>query len=242
MWDPTHRSNPAVEFAKYKQKFVVNGEGKSKGIKLQFEYPLSWTSLEAERPNIVRKFVSERGRGFESAMVIVNSIPPGDQLSKREIDEAFSTPAGIRELAPPGSTFLSGKRVSFDGLPGAMVTYRMAADRMGQQIRTRFLMYMTLFRDKVITIQFSTMDDDATFARFDPLFRLMANSTVILGKYEPSTEKPKMMNPGRSRLLLWGVLFLGYALSKRARFIGAGWSIILACVLAGLLIRLLRTL
>ncbi|MCZ2150698.1 MAG: hypothetical protein LC126_23350 [Bryobacterales bacterium] len=171
IWDPHHRSHPASEFAKYKKKFVANGEGKSKGIKLQIEYPESWAPLEAERPNIVRKFVSERGRGFESAMVSVKSIPPGDQLSKREIDEAFSV-AGARELVPPGGTFISGKRISFDGLPGVMVTFRLEGDRMGQQIGTwRFLMYMTFFRGKVISVQFSTRDDDATSARFDPLFR-----------------------------------------------------------------------
>lgn len=183
MWDPTHRAHPESEFARYKRKFLTDGEGKSKGIRLQIEYPASWASLEAERPNIVRKFVSERGRGSEYALVIVKALAPAERLTKREIDQAFSA-AGIREFVLPGTTFISGKRISFDGLPGAMITFRVAADRMGQQLKMRTLAYMTFFRDNVVTVQFSTTDDDATFTRFEPLFRVMANSTVILSQYE----------------------------------------------------------
>lgn len=183
LWDPIHRAQPESEFARYKQKFVINGEGKSKGIKLQIEYPSSWASLEAERPNIVRQFISNRGRGSQYAIVLVKVLPPAARPTKRQIEEAFS-PSGIRELVPPGGNFISGKRISFDSLPGALVTFRVTADRMGQQFKMRCLMYMTFYRDKVITVQFMTEDDDATFTRFEPLFRLMANSTVILSQYE----------------------------------------------------------
>ena len=55
---------------------------------------------------------------------------------------------------------------------------------MGQQVKGRVLLYMTFFRDKCVIVQFSTTDDDATFTRFEPLFRVMANSTVILSQYE----------------------------------------------------------
>jgi len=183
MWNPTHRAHPESEFVRYKRKCVTNVEGKSKGIKWQIEYPVSWASLEAERPNIVRKFVSERGRGSEYALVIVKALAPADRLTKREIDQAFSATA-IREFVPPGATFISGKRISFDSLPGGMITFSLAADRMGQQFKMRSLCYMTFFRDKVVMLQFSTTDDDATFTRFEPLFRVMANSTVILSRYE----------------------------------------------------------
>lgn len=185
MWDPVHQARPGSEFAKYRQKFVANGDGKSKGIKLQMEYPASWASLEAERPNIVRKFISERGRGTESAMILVSSLP-FRQPTRGEM-EGLSE-ADIRQFVPPGGQFISGKRISFDGLPGVMVTFRLAADRFGQDFRLRLLVYTTFYRDRTISVQFSTDDatDDAdsTFTRFEPLFRLMANSVVILSRYD----------------------------------------------------------
>jgi len=183
MWDPIHRAQPQSEFVRYRQKFVINGEGKSRGIKLQIQYPSSWASLEAERPNILRKFISERGRGSQYATVLVKLLPPAERPTKREIEEIFSA-SGIRDLVPPGGNFISGKRISFDGLPGAVVTFTLTADRMGQQFKLRSLMYMTFYRDNIVTLHFSTKDDDMTFMRFEPLFRLMANSTVILSQYE----------------------------------------------------------
>ncbi len=64
------------------------------------------------------------------------------------------------------------------------MTFKLVGDRMGQQTKMRTMMYMTFFRDKVIMVQFATPDEDTTFLRFEPLFRAMANSTVILSQYE----------------------------------------------------------
>lgn len=161
---------------------MSSGEEKSKGIKLQIEYPLSWASIEAERPNIVRKFVSERGRGSEYALILVKSVPPEENPSKREIGEAFTR--GIREFVPPGGRFIAGNRISFDGLPGATVTFGLGSNRMGQDIKLRTLMYMTFYKDRFIMVQFTTKEEDAIFAKFEPLFRLMANSIIVLNQYE----------------------------------------------------------
>ena len=87
-------------------------------------------------------------------------------------------------MVPPDGIYLSGKRISFDSLPGGLVVFKWTVDRMGQQVAMRWQVYFTFFREKVISLQFSTVDNDATFSRFEPLFRLMANSVVVLSQYE----------------------------------------------------------
>lgn len=183
MWTPSYQKNPELEFAEYRRKFVGKESDKSKGIRFQIEYPASWASLEADRPNIVKKFVSERGRGTEYALVMVNSLPPEALLSKREMEYAFS-PTNIRDFLAPGQSIISERQITFDGLPGAMFVLRTTTDRMGHQISIRSINYLTIYQHKIVMLQFSTLDNDITFARFEPLFQLMANSAVILSQYE----------------------------------------------------------
>ncbi len=184
LWHPEYRKQPNLEFLKYRRKLVSTGDAKAKGIRFQIEYPASWVSLEAERPNIVRKFVSERGRGLDFATISVKALPVGEKLSTEDVRELFASEQGFRGLTPPGADFVAGEQISFDGLPGGMIHYRMAVDRFGQQARMRILMYMTFHREKLIVLLFATEDDEATYARFEPLFQLMANSVVILSRYD----------------------------------------------------------
>ena len=184
MWNPAFRANPSAEMSNgFTNKFVTDGTGKSKGVKLQIEHPRSWASLEGERPNIVRKFVSERGRGLEVALITVKALPAGERLTPSDIEDAFSA-FGLRAFLPPGARFVSGRRINFDGLPGALVEFRVRTDRMGKEIRMRGLFYVTFYSDRTISLLFSTSDEDATYARFEPLFHAMANSVIILNQYE----------------------------------------------------------
>jgi len=58
------------------------------------------------------------------------------------------------------------------------------AERLDQSVRFRCLSFQTVFRHQVVNMLFLTEDNQETFATFEPLFRLMANSMVILSRYE----------------------------------------------------------
>lgn len=181
-WHPDIISSPASEFAKgFKAKYVCDGAGKAKGIRFQIEHPRSWASLEAERPNIVRKFVSRAGRGTEFAMIVIKSIPAG--VTDRDMNEIL-VPSEAPDLVPDGGKLIVAKRATVDGLPGLMMIYTAKAERLDQSVRFRCLSFQTVFRHQVVNMLFQTEDNQETFATFEPLFRLMANSMVILSRYE----------------------------------------------------------
>jgi hypothetical protein len=114
----------------------------------------------------------------------VKSLPTGTRrLTKQEIDDLFS-PTALRAIVPENGVLLSAKRISFDDLPGGLVDFKWTADRMGEKYKLHGLTYSGLFQDKVITLHFATPDDDSTFARFRPLFQLIAESVVVMNRYE----------------------------------------------------------
>jgi hypothetical protein len=182
-WHPQYRQNPVAEFGTFKTKYVCDGTGKAKGLKFQLEHPKSWASLEAERPNIVRKFVSNNGRGMDTALVIVVRLEGNQSLTAKEVGELFSA-SGLRSLLPPNAMFKTGKPIRFDGLPGAMLEYTFRADRMGQEVTMDVLTFITVYRNLMVNVQFSTASGDGAYARLLPLFRVMANSFVLTSQYE----------------------------------------------------------
>ena len=67
----TQDNNSTREFLNYnRSSYNTEGHPKAKGIGFTIEYPNSWRAVEGARPNIVQKFVSERGKVFETAMII----------------------------------------------------------------------------------------------------------------------------------------------------------------------------
>src|SRR5262245_49354173 len=98
-------SSAVVEFTQGKTaKFSTKGHPKSKGAVFTIKYPQSWSAEEGERPNIVQKFASESGKGFEMALIVTSAIPPNIPLTKASIKDILSQESLKKEL-PEGATF-----------------------------------------------------------------------------------------------------------------------------------------
>lgn len=193
IFKPEFQDNPAAEMSYgFKKKYKTQNHSKAKGIDFQIQYPMSWKTAEAERPNIVQKFISENGLGGTSVLVIVKDIPlyNGRKLNAREKASIF-TQKSIQEFIPEGGTFVSFKPIVLDAQKGGMLVFDQTLERIDLKLKTRSINFITIYEDKMITISgyVDSLDGSQAqlnekFKKLEPLFKLIANSFVIQNQYK----------------------------------------------------------
>ena len=202
---PRYRENPSRELLDgFKVRFASDGKGKAKGVKFHLDHPQSWAAKEGDRPNIVRKFMSENGRGLEMAMVIVKALPAEVQgVSDEEWAKEFRRMASSGELAedpPAGFVYEEGAYHALDGAPGYVRKMRGLRERIDGTLFSVGLEYTCCWNGRFIGLHFSTAVGHPPEAVFDreleakkaeerfqhwkPLFHAMAGKFVIDSKWE----------------------------------------------------------
>lgn len=187
------KDRPAEEFTKgYNCIFRTKGHPKAKGVDFQIRYPISWRPNEGERPNIIQKFTSKNGRGLEMFLIMVKDIPlpPGYILTQKDLYEFF-VESELRGMVPDGGKFISAKPVVLDNHKGAMILFDQSVQRLDLTLTMRNLHFITIRGNKMIFIQcmiFVTPNKESNlqekFSRFEPLFKMIANSFVIQEQYK----------------------------------------------------------
>ena len=72
MFNPEYEKHPETEFNDgFIKKYKCDDLKKSKGVDFSIDIPMSWASKKANRPNIVRKFISYNGNGLVMAMIAI---------------------------------------------------------------------------------------------------------------------------------------------------------------------------
>ena len=194
---PSYIAKPGSEFLDgFKARFTSDGSGKAKGVRFHLDYPKSWSSADGNRPNIVRKFVSQNGRGFEMIMVMVKSLPlpPGQKLTDKDIEKMVAevaTPKELKEMLPDGASFVSGGPLRLDGRPGFYQKYSLKQQRLDFTLSSLAVSYTVYYQTSMIQIQCHVGSEakeeqglKQRFERFEPLFKLVANSFVIESQWK----------------------------------------------------------
>lgn len=189
---PSYISKPGKEFVDgFNVRFASGGSGKAKGVRFHLDYPRSWSSAEGNHPNIARKFISQNGRGFEMIMVMVKSLPfpPGQKPTDKEIEEMvaeIATPKELKEMLPDGASFIAGAPLRLDGRPGYFLKYSAKQQQLDFSVSAVVVSYTVYYQTSMISIQCQvgreTKDEQSLkqhFDKFEPLFKLVANSFVI---------------------------------------------------------------
>lgn len=194
---PSYIAKPGREFLDgFKARFTSDGSGKAKGVRFHLDYPKSWSSADGNRPNIVRKFVSQNGRGLEMIMVLVKSLPlsPGQKLTDKDIEDMvaeLATPKELEENLPDGASFVSGGPLRLDARPGFYQKYSVKQQWLDFTISSLYVSYTVYYQTSVIQIQCSVSSEakeeqslKQRFERFEPLFKLVINSFVIESQWK----------------------------------------------------------
>ena len=175
----------------HRYTFSTKDHPKAKGVHFTIALPNSWAAAEGDRPNIVQKFVSEGGRGFESVMITTKDLPlpPGTVITEQDKRDLF-VPSELRGMLPPGATFIDALATKIEGTPAGLLEYKMRMDRVGMSLvmYTRSLYFLsgnTLVIVQCATGGFASSEDDVArrSAAFKPLFTLILNSVIFPDKW-----------------------------------------------------------
>ena len=188
MFHPSYQKSPEQElYNHFYQTYNSDGNPKAKGVNFSIQVPKSYKSAEANRPNIVRKFISSNGYSVESMiMVLVYNLPEKiDKLSKEDVEALCS---GV----PEGSVLRECDRITLENLPGIRQRFKSIQSRLDHNVTMETVQYMVFYNDKLISIQgqVGSMDDEFSeekllkqFSKFKPVFDYVANSLVIENLY-----------------------------------------------------------
>lgn len=211
IYNTTFKTTPSEEFLRgFKRTFETDGTGKSKGLKFKIEYPQSWHIRDAKRPNLIKFFTSENGRGFVYSSILVNDLKNElkGTFSEKEIDYLLNTKDGNKELSEiffeqeslvemangMGAENISNvttQKMVLDNCPGAMLDFIGYQERLDSKLKMFCRNYIGLYKGHLFWIQFSVFknpdESEKIFSlRIEankPLFRLMANSFIVLNQY-----------------------------------------------------------
>ena len=184
---------PTEEFTLgYNRVFRTKNHPKAKDVDFQIRYPISWRPEEGERPNIIQKFTSENGRGLEMFLLMVKDIPIplGYTLTEQDLDDLF-VESELKGIVPEGGKFISAKPIVLDRHKGAMIVYESTVQQLDITITTRILWFITMYDGKIISIScsVSALPGEESklqerFNRFEPLFKMIANTFIIQEQYK----------------------------------------------------------
>ncbi len=162
----------------------TSGHSKSKGVKMQIDFPASWSVEEARRPNTVAIAVSEGGRGLENCVVTIHTI---EQLGW---SKNFATPERVRQAAEEtGGRMLNGGPANIEGLPSRWFETMTAVTRDGRDFFAT-LTYQIIYGERLISVSCGVgrrTEDEAMvkFRRLSPTtFRIVINSILLLDRWK----------------------------------------------------------
>jgi len=176
---------PEIEFINgFNKVILTKGHPKSKGLDLQVRVPNSWSIQEGDRPNIIKKAVSQNGKGFEMVMLLVSD------LGTTTISSTLFTSELMKQFIPKGGKYISGKKVTLDRIEGGMIEFEQIVTQIDIKLKVRGLFFIIPFKTKLVQIQCFTggreneLNIEALSEKFRPLFRMIANSLVISNQYQ----------------------------------------------------------
>lgn len=178
--------NEFKEFTKgnYYQ-YSSNGEGKSLGIKFTVKYPTTWKSTEGDRPHIPQKFMGK----YESLIIYINKI--NDTVFSQETVNLIYTREGLQQLLGVDSFIKYDLNQQIDGIRAATAIFYAKTKRLDFEIFTKNLAYVMIYKNYIIKLHFILSTNpsnkflvDQQYKTYEPLFRLMANSFVLISQWE----------------------------------------------------------
>jgi hypothetical protein len=185
-----YKDRPGMEYIDgWRFEYQSDDHPKAKGIRVKLNIPYSWSQQEAERPNIVQKFIEQNGEGNNQIMLLVmdTDLEQGESYTNQEMMNALSE-EGFKEDMLPGQTLLSAEKVKWDNLHAWSVQYNQEQNRLGITIRAHVHQFMTYYDDRMILLQTYTYGEsfeeaNKNYEQFYPLYLLVANSFVLKNQW-----------------------------------------------------------
>lgn len=192
--NPSYNKNPEKEFLDgWTKVFRTQEHHKSKGVDFSVSIPLSWTSREGNRPNIIQVFESHLELWNTSCNIMVlelNSNFEDDLLKDMKIN--FFDLMSLDDIVPEKATLINYKSTRMEGAPAGIVVIDLMSQQMDLVMIMRITQFMIIHNDKLVLIQFingveakheTSVSLTSLQEKYYPLFRQIANSLVLNDRY-----------------------------------------------------------
>ena len=174
-------------------RFFCEGEGKAKGLAINFYPPLNWEEQEGDRPNVVKKWVSsDSDAATASFLFLVDADEVLASMTRQDLIDVFSDEVFIQEMAVMymeglsadgyKTRLLKASSIRVDGEPGFQMDYVMVAKKLGIEVVLHFRQYQVVTQGKMLNMQFAFSSEDELNRNTGLMFSVM-NSVVLPGKW-----------------------------------------------------------
>lgn len=174
------------EFSTYNFKLgnyiSIKDHQKAKDVNLKLKVPIGWEIKEADRPNIVKKFVKDNN----SYMILIKDYMTF--LSRKEAKEILSDQEFTNELINESSSFLKNPEIinqniiTVDSYPTLEFTVKGEAERLGYKFGMVMKFWFVFYEDKMVALQGGGLDN-AEFKVLENLYTSITNSVVFPEQY-----------------------------------------------------------
>ena len=189
---PDYCQRPELEVTRgFTSEFKSDGSGRSLGLKLALQYPLSWAASEGRRPHILWKASSHDS--LANGMLLVKAAPETKDSVEKTL--SYLTSEEYLDSEAPGARRLASGRRTIAGQPSAYLDYVRSLTRtIGKDdvcITMSGRFYFLIYDKALVVLAVDVSDtrgaDEARvrqdFQRHEKLFDLIALSLDVLNRY-----------------------------------------------------------
>lgn len=168
--------------------FDSKGHPKAKNIRITFIYPQSWVAIEADRPNIVQKFIkAEHNKLIASAIHIIKA-PDGEKYTDEQVKNEEFRKKLFKEFGDNYEYIKSGNTM-IENESAIWTVYIQNFVLPSVSIRMYCLAYSFYFSNKHITIMYTVggpseeKNIKSLFDNYFPLFEVMTTRATLPDKW-----------------------------------------------------------
>ena len=179
-------SLPVFVFGQLGDYYKSNGHPKAKGLEFQIKTPLGFEQMEADRPNIVQKWVKNKSDNSKLVMfmVLVRNLPEEMRgYGKSDWKQYLKYESGIDDFTQDlGEVAENVKYYVLDNYPGIYYDGFMEMDRLDQTFKLYHKTVQVFTSKHIFVIQMS-VNNKVLLETNEYLFISLANSVIIPDQY-----------------------------------------------------------
>ncbi len=174
-----------VGFGQLGDYYKSEGHPKAKGLKFEIKTPLGFEQMEADRPNIVQKWIKnpKDNNTMVVFMVLVYNLPQEMQNQTSEWKQYLKYENGVEEMIKElGENTSNGKYYVLDNYPGMYFENMQVRERLGFTFNMYTKTAQVFLEKHHLTIQMLA-NNKGLLEENTKLFHSLANSVIFPHQY-----------------------------------------------------------
>lgn len=188
---PLYLNNPPQEFIdNFKKRYSSEENKKAKGLKFHIDFPQSWIAEDGNRPNIVKKMISQNGYGFVTVTLLVKELPDLNISNLDELKKLLPLNE-VGEMLPLNSKLIAADYTKIDNVPALWYDCKIIKEQNNESFMMKSKCFHIFYQNKMLFVGFAVGNKeqnevyiDSSFKLCKILFKSIVNSIVIFNQWE----------------------------------------------------------